>query len=194
MVGKQTAPANLLGIVLCGGESKRMGSDKGLLKTQGKTWSEQVAEKLTQLKIPVVISLNAGQYASYSTLFPNTTLIIDKLSIKGPLNGLLSVHDTYPEKDLLLMACDMLDMQESTLEVLIRSREKMPGKDFYVYEHEGFLEPFCAIYTAKGMARVYQQFKQGQIQRFSLHDRFEKGDTLYIPVKNTSSFNNYNSL
>ena len=50
--------ANLLGVVLCGGESKRMGSDKGLLQLNGKTWSQHVAQKFHDQNLPVVVSIN----------------------------------------------------------------------------------------------------------------------------------------
>ena len=49
---------NLLGVVLCGGQSKRMGSDKGLLVKDGKPWAMCIADKLEKAALPVVVSIN----------------------------------------------------------------------------------------------------------------------------------------
>src|SRR5215210_5197976 len=101
----------MTGVVLCGGQSTRMGTDKGLLQLNGKTWVQHTSDKLSSLQIPVVVSLNKKQPDGYSKIFSSDKLIIDdeSLSLKGPLLGLMSVHQQLKQEDLLVLACDMLE-------------------------------------------------------------------------------------
>jgi len=186
--------SNLLGVVLSGGQSKRMGRDKGLMDIGNTKWAVSIAEKLRNLGLDVVVSVNESQKDAYREIFPNNHLIIDNTSISGPLNGLLSVHKAYPDKDLLLMACDLIDMDEPTLSHLVEAYKSEPGFEFYIYSLDGFTEPFCAIYTAKALAHIYHNMEAHEIKKYSLHERFEDGNTKYIPIKDTKVFNNYNSL
>ena len=186
--------SNLLGVVLSGGQSKRMGRDKGLMDIEDTKWAVFVAEKLQNMGLDVVVSVNPAQVESYGKVFPDTTLIVDDTSISGPLNGLLTVHKHHPDKDLLLMACDLIDMDKPTLSKLIETYQTEPEFEYYVYSLDGFTEPFCAIYTTKGLAKVYQSMEANELKKFSLHDRFESGLTKYIPIHNEKVFNNYNSL
>lgn len=185
---------NLLGVVLCGGQSKRMGTDKGLLLQAGKTWAEIVVDNLKIAGLPVVLSINETQQQKYQQIFSNTPIIVDHLPIDGPLDGLLSVHRSFPDKDLLLMACDLIDMNNETLKTLIETYTHKAGFDYYVYQLNGFTQPFCAIYTAKGLTVVYKNFEENNLKKYSLHDRFEGENTLYIPVLDEKSFKNYNQL
>ncbi|WP_285057013.1 molybdenum cofactor guanylyltransferase [Pedobacter ginsengisoli] len=182
----------LMGVVLCGGESKRMGLDKGLLQKDGQPWAAVIADKLAQQDLEVVISISELQKQSYRNIFPKRTLIIDHIPIRGPLNGLLSVHQRFPDHDLLLMACDLTEMDEGTLNVLIGIYRQQPGHEFYVYRHNGFAEPFCAIYTAAALAGVLQQQESGELKRYSLHERFETGNTKYLTINELSVFKNFN--
>ena len=77
----------LLGVILCGGESKRMGSDKGLLQKDGRAWVSIIAEKLVSIGLPVVVSINGQQRESYAGLFSSNDLIVDSIAIQGPLKG-----------------------------------------------------------------------------------------------------------
>lgn len=186
--------SNLIGVILCGGQSQRMGTDKGLIPINGNHWATFTAKKLENLALPVLVSINQKQYPAYKTIFPDIQLIIDKTPITGPLNGLLSVHDTYPQNDLLLMACDLIDMDERTLKKLIQVYQTEPNFDFYVYRYDHFTEPFCAIYTSKGLARVYNDFRQNKMNSYSLHQQFESGNTKYITSQSDKAFRNYNNL
>ncbi len=38
--------ADIVGVVICGGQSSRMGSDKGLLKLEAKTWAQTAIDKM----------------------------------------------------------------------------------------------------------------------------------------------------
>src|SRR5690606_41870089 len=120
------------GVVLCGGESKRMGKDKGLLPLGKDNWAQTAFHKLQKLNIPVCLSVNSKQIHAYIHFFSAEQLIKDETSAKGPLRGLLSVHLKYPNDDLLLLACDMTEMDTTTLETLIHSVITFPDFDYYV--------------------------------------------------------------
>ncbi|WP_207532014.1 molybdenum cofactor guanylyltransferase [Desertivirga arenae] len=186
--------SNLIGVILCGGESKRMGRDKGLIEQNGKHWAVLIAEKLRQLELPVVVSINKKQQDAYDILFPDTPLIVDKLTIKGPLNGLLTIHENFPDKDILLMATDLIDMDDKTLKELLEVYQNETGFEFYAYDSEGFAQSFCSIFTAAGLKKVFERFMNNELKKYSLHDRFNEGKTRFIPLSNIEAFNNYNNL
>jgi molybdopterin-guanine dinucleotide biosynthesis protein A len=189
---KHQGQNKLLGVVMCGGESKRMGRDKGSLLKDGKTWAMHITEKLSSAGLEVVISVNAGQLDQYRSIFPHHTLVVDDVPVGGPLQGLLSVHEQFPDQDLLLMACDLLEMDQYTLGQLIAAHQTKHSYQFYVYRHQGFTEPFCAVYTAKALSGISGLLEKGELKRFSLHERFEQGNTLYLDVADVSVFKNYN--
>jgi molybdopterin-guanine dinucleotide biosynthesis protein A len=180
----------LLAIVMCGGESRRMGTDKGLLKTGNVTWVQLAYQKLSALGLPVVVSVDQSQLSTYQ--FNAEILIADSLQLHGPLNGILSVHNLNRDADLLLLACDMTDMKPETLQTLKTAYETAPGFDFYAYYHEGFFEPLCAIYTATALAGTLQQYTQGQLTNYSLQNILNHGNTKKMRVTDVVSFHNFN--
>ena len=184
---------NLIGVVLCGGESKRMGSDKGLMQKNEKSWASIIAEKLSAQQIPVFVSINKEQEEAYAYLFSSDQLVIDHIHIKGPLTGLLSVHSKYPGKDILLMACDLIDMDDETISQLITKYRTAHDHDFIVY-HDQFAEPFCAIYKASGIAPLVLKAKNNSLSKFSFQSILDEGKTLRMEVTNKTAFKNYNTI
>ena len=170
-----------------------MGSDKGLIEKDGEPWALLAAKKLTGIGIPVMISISEKQLESYSQFFPRDMLIADNVGIEGPLKGLLSVYENYPESDILLMACDLVDMDEETIGQLVKHYNSQSQHHFYVY-HDQFAEPFCAIYTAKGIQPVYQKAKANSLEKFSFQRILEDDKTFRIPILNKSAFRNYNTI
>jgi molybdopterin-guanine dinucleotide biosynthesis protein A len=162
-----------------------MGRDKGLLLKDGVTWAGYMADKLTAFGIPVVFSVNPLQADKYALALPGARLVPDSGDAAGPLKGLLSVHERYPGYDLLLVGCDMLDLDGATLIQLTDEWEK-GGHAFYGYREGGFFQPLCGIYTAAGLMGVHAISSLQQLLR--------QGKTKSLVILNNEAFRNYNTL
>jgi molybdopterin-guanine dinucleotide biosynthesis protein A len=177
--------AALMGVILCGGESRRMGRDKGLIQKDGISWARRMADKLVSLGLPVVFSVNTSQLDAYTQVLPGEILVADSAAADGPLKGLLSVHEKFPDEDLLLLGCDMLDMDAQTIQLLTDAHRK-DVYSFYAYAIDGFFEPLCCIYTAAGLAA-------GPMAS-SLQNLLRQGKTKSLVMVNNEAFRNYNTL
>lgn len=174
----------LLGIVLCGGQSSRMGTDKALIKTHNQTWLDKSISLLLTLNIEVVLSVNSRQYPFYENTFSSIIIINDDkdIDVKGPLLGLLSVHKAYPDKDLFVLACDLPLMRKKVMEQLQNNYNNLPGKEAYVFNKEGEYEPLCAIYTSAGLAKVKALLERSLLKKFSMRYVLETIDTAAYPL------------
>lgn len=187
-------PKNLIGLVLCGGESKRMGSDKGLLLKNNIPWSAIVVNEVKKLNIPVYISINSTQLTNYKSAFSEDKLILDAVEAKGPLTGLLSAHKAFPDKDILIVACDMIDIKSVILRELLENYMNSPSFDFYTFINNNFCEPLCSIYCWKRLAEVNKKLDSGSLKTFSLLKILEAGNTKSNSIIESKYFNNYNHL
>jgi molybdopterin-guanine dinucleotide biosynthesis protein A len=187
----------MLGVILCGGKSSRMGSDKGLLKLHAGTWAQTAVEKLMALQIPVVLSVNPNQYRDYSPIFTLEQLVKDdeKLDVHGPLCGVLSVHLKYPQEDLLVLACDMPLMENAVLSQLLETYQQNLSYDAFLFTNEGEPEPLCAIYRANGLTQIMQMLQAGQLTKHSMKFTIEHVDSLSIPLLDEQKryFRNFNA-
>jgi molybdenum cofactor guanylyltransferase len=186
----------MTGIVLCGGQSSRMGTDKGLLQHQSTTWAQLAAGKLLQLQLPVVLSVNAQQYDWYNKLFQNLIVVPDdnNLNIGGPLKGVLTVHAQQPEENLLILACDMRDMQVPVLEQLCATFANTSA-EAVVFCNGDYMEPLCGVYSANGLYKVYDLYAHGLLKKFSMQAVLQQLDTTYLPVPVNwqRAFKNFNT-
>lgn len=186
----------MTGVVLCGGKSTRMGADKGLLQKQSQTWAELAANKLVSSKLPVVLSVNEEQYPLYSAKFTNWTITKDDASLEvyGPLKGILSVHLLQPGTDLLVLACDMAAMQKEVIDYLIKISSGK-NEEAFAFKNDRHAEPLCAVYTSKGLKKIYNLCKERQLKKHSLHYVLENVETCYLQIHDgwKKYFSNYNS-
>jgi molybdenum cofactor guanylyltransferase len=174
----------MLGIILCGGKSTRMGSDKGLLKAEATTWVQSAVHKLESLGLPVKISVNKEQHEAYSSIFSPDRLITDEpsLQLRGPLYGLLSVYLHNPSDDLFILACDMPLMEPFLLEQLFQLYQTNPVPDAFVYTNEGEPEPLCGIYRAIGLAEIVEMYHAGQLSKHSMKFMLDHINVFTVPI------------
>ena len=134
------------GLVLAGGESRRMGRDKALLCYSGEsTQLERTVDLLSKICQKVFVSQRKDQ----SFPIPSKAeVVFDSIaSVKGPLCGILSAMQAFPQAHWLVLACDLPFVTVSTLEKIITSfRASDPRLTAYRSSSDGLPEPLCAIY------------------------------------------------
>ena len=174
----------MIGIVLCGGQSSRMGSDKCLLPANDSTWAQAAINKLATLEIPVSLSVNELQYNYYATAFSGTEIITDNdsLVLHGPLLGVLSAHLQHPLQNLFVLACDMPLMETSVLRELYNHYLQTDAYDAFVFANDEEPEPLCGIYCARGLAVILDMYKTHALTRHSMKFMLEHLNTRYIAI------------
>ncbi len=187
----------MLGIILCGGQSLRMGSDKGLIVNEARTWAQTAVDKLAALNIPVKISVNQKQFAEYAKVFAATELIADDttIAVKGPLLGVLSAHLQNKNDDLFVMACDMPLMESFMLKELFACYEQYKKHDAYIFTNNEEPEPLCAVYTAAGLSKLITAIQQNQLKKFSMKFALSLLDvyTVALTEEQKKYFRNFNA-
>ena len=187
----------MIGIILCGGQSSRMGSDKGLLTINEKTWTETAFEKLASLDIPVKISVNSYQYSVYHSEFPSFELIADDptLSVKGPLLAVLSCHLKHSLEDLFILACDMPLMETALLNELYSQYQRQTSVGAVVFTNNGEWEPLCGIYTASGLSYTLSLLQSGQLIKHSMKHMLDHLNVKSIALRDNQkkAVTNFNS-
>lgn len=177
-------PDKLMALVLSGGKSIRMGSDKGTLKINDERWVQRASNLCASLNLSVLHSIQKNQEDLYATFLNPSSLIVDTVDVKGPLAGLLSFYLKYPNSDVLLLPCDMILLNGKILLELIAAYEHIQiGHDIIVYQHEnGTIEPMPGIYTSEALRKIYWLFASGGLTKYSLKHSIEISNSFYIPI------------
>ncbi|RYY64695.1 MAG: molybdenum cofactor guanylyltransferase [Chitinophagaceae bacterium] len=134
-----TSAPPLCGLVLAGGESRRMGRDKSRLPWQGQEQRLRCAELLSEFCTGVFVSLRTPE-----TLQPYTVLTDLHPGI-GPMAGLLSAFAQQPAAAWLLLACDLPLVGREAVQLLVDQRDPAALATCFCHQ-DGRLEPLAAIW------------------------------------------------
>lgn len=149
----------IIGIVLAGGQSKRMGEDKALINYHGETQLEATYKLLKQCCEQVFVSVSAAnENEKNRKQFPH---IIDSAIHSGPLAGILSSFEKFPKKPLLIVACDLPLLNLETLSFLISERNPNKQATAYTSEFDGLPEPLCCIWEASILKNIILYIDKG---------------------------------
>ncbi len=151
----EVVKAPLNGLILTGGYSTRMGTDKSLLVYHGMPQREYLFELLGTCCKEVFTSCRKDQQVP-SRLNP----LYDNVEITGPMGGILSAF-THQVSGWLVLAVDMPFVTKGALEFLLRERDpnrlatcfmnpelKRPEPLFTIWERECF--PYLTAFVKSG--------------------------------------------
>lgn len=144
------------GLVLAGGESRRMGQDKGLLEYHGKPQRDYMADLLNKLCAKTFISTRPEQ-----EIITSYSLLHDTFLNLGPYGAILSAFRQYPNAAWLVVACDLPLLDEATLQQLLQHRNPSKMATAFQSPTEPFPEPLIAIWEPKAYPILLQFLSQG---------------------------------
>jgi molybdopterin-guanine dinucleotide biosynthesis protein A len=160
----------IAGLVLAGGESRRMGHDKALISIHGKPAFFHAAELLKNFCETVFVSCRENQDLMSNLVEQPTWLnaVFDnnEYSDKGPLTGLLSClaqlgidqNETLPPEipfdGLLVLGCDYRNMTQETLENVVAVGQTQNRICCYQNHITQFLEPLVAYYPISDLMQL----------------------------------------
>ncbi len=150
----------LYGLLMMGGQSQRMLSDKAWLDYHGKPQFQASYELLQGLCEQVYLSVRPDQdLAAIQQVLPDAPLIQDRLIGFGPLGGLLSAQIAKPHIAWLVLACDLPQMDLKSLHMLCFQRQKSVTS--FISPHDGKSEPLCAIYEPETHLAALSRLQSG---------------------------------
>ena len=127
-------------VLLAGGKSTRMGSDKGKLVYNQTSFSDQLITIAKELTSKVLISVGKHNADSYSDLIA----IEDTHSEKGPIGGVVSVIPHIQTNWFFIVSVDTPLISKTLLHELWRNKE---GYEAVVYNVSGRIHPLVGLYN-----------------------------------------------
>jgi molybdopterin-guanine dinucleotide biosynthesis protein A len=148
----------LNGLVLAGGKSQRMQTDKGSIEYFGKSQRLHVHELLSTLCKETYVSYADVQAVKTEEQLP---VITDKFLGLGPFGGILSAFQHNPDAAWLTVACDLPYLSAETLQYLAAHRNPSKMATCFIDSDQKFPEPLITIWEPRAYPVMLQFLSQG---------------------------------
>ena len=134
----------LYGLLLAGGRSVRMKSDKAGLSYGGRPQLAEAFDLLTRHVDRPWISVRGDQvHEPLRSAYPQ---VVDGLLGNGPIAGIIAAQAQVPDAAWLVVACDLPQLDDTTLGDLKSRRDPRRLATAFLSDVDGMPEPLCAIY------------------------------------------------
>ncbi|MDA0196164.1 MAG: NTP transferase domain-containing protein [Bacteroidetes bacterium] len=130
------------GLVLAGGQSTRMGRDKGKINYHGKDQRIFMLEQLHGVTDSAYISIREDQLDELD----DHPVLTDKFIGLGPYGAILSAFQSDPNSAWLVVACDQPNIDAEILSHLVSNRDATKMATCYHNPETNFPEPLITLW------------------------------------------------
>jgi len=167
------------GILLAGGESRRMGGiNKALLKIGDHSIVELVSHVLQEIFSEVLVITNSPRDFEFLELPMFRDIIPGRGSLGGLYTGLKACAGDYA----FLVACDMPFLSKEAIMYIL---ERAQGYDVVVPRISGMLEPLHALYSQRCLPYIEELLAAEDLK---IIDFFHKAKVLEVPGEDLQQF------
>ena len=155
------------GIVLCGGQSTRMGTSKAWLQFGPETMLQRVVRLLSEVVTPIVVVAAPDQ--ELPELPDGVILAHDERQKRGPLEGLRAGLEALPAgvDAAFVTSCDVPLLAPAFVTTML---ELARGYDVAVMDIDGFAHPLSAVYSPATLPHIEQLLANGRLRTGLLFD------------------------
>jgi len=149
------------GIVLCGGQSRRMGRPKAWLPIGGETMLGRVVRLLGEAVSPIVVVAAPDQ--DVPPLPPGVAVVRDAVPGQGPLQGLAAGLRAVHQRAVAayLSSCDVPFLRPAFVRRLV---ELLGDHAICVPHAGGFHHPLAAVYRTDLLDAVHRLLEQNRLR------------------------------
>lgn len=184
-----TGYSAVTGIILAGGQGKRMGADKGLVHFAGKPLVQYAIDLLMPFCGRILISSNNPMYDHFGF-----KVVRDEFSKAGPMAGIASCLRTSETDGNLVVSCDMPLLEPVVVQTILKN----VGDSVFCVPSDGMgrIEPLCAYYSRQSLNLIISRINS---KSYRLTDLFKDAEVRFVfpddyPLKFKSEwFTNVNS-
>lgn len=150
----------MTGIILAGGESKRLGVNKAFIELDSKKLIEHIYLKLDKIFDKIIIVTNSlNNFRNFQA-----KIIRDKVPGIGPLGAILWGLEASTSKYNFITGCDSPFIKNEIIQLLIK---KINQADVIIpYSNKGY-EPLLAIYSKNCLEAIKKSINSGDLRIIS---------------------------
>lgn len=146
---------NITGIILAGGKSSRMGTDKGLVLFKNKPFIKHIIEAIQPLVDDIIIISNNKEYEKFGFICYN-----DLIENSGPLAGIYTGLKYSKTENNLIVSCDVPLINADVLQKL--TEQSNDSSEVIQLQSKGRNMPLIAMYKKQCMNIFKEELKQDQ--------------------------------
>ncbi len=156
------------GIILCGGQSRRMGRPKAWLRFGGELLLPRIVRILSQVVAPVVVVAAPDQ--DLPPLPPSVPIVRDDETERGPMMGLaMGLSALVGRVDAAyLSACDTPFLRPAFIQYMV---DALGSESIAVPRIDEFFHPLAAVYRVNVLATVQELLCANELRMSALFER-----------------------
>ncbi len=177
---------NITGIILAGGKSSRMGSDKGLLKLNEKLFVQHIIEAIRPITNSIMIVSSNPAYDAFGI-----KRVEDIIPESGPIAGLHAGLTYSNTQNNIVVSCDAPLVTTSLLKQLVASNDK--DIEVVQFKAEGKTIPLIALYKKRCIQQC-SEFLSNREKRLRKLVSALKTKTIAVQQEDLFSVKNINTI
>jgi len=176
---------DITGIILCGGKSSRMQTNKALLKLGEKTVIEIILAEMKKVFSRIILSANECDDFSFLKI----PVVKDSYLYRGPLAGIYSALQFSGTQKNFITTCDLPLIKSEMIEYLLKIDSK---KDIIIPTINSKPERLFGVYKKSVLNiidEIFEASEKDKNVKGSVYDLHQKAEVESVEISNLGFYN-----